>query len=149
MLQDCIKNTCFSEVEEVVKAQAARDRWKQFFFNRTSRKVTKCCDEMVTRLCFRRLVYNQIGQFLTVAELLNRSFLSFEASDPIRRHENVCRTTHDPFMILYERVVCLPALLAIRMNPEHLKLLSQRVNVVQPIENSLRGVYSIFNLKSS
>ena len=100
VLQDCIKNTRFSEVEEVVKAQTARDRWKQSFFNRTSRKVTKCCDEMVTRLCFRRLVYNQIGQFLTVAELLNRSFLSFEASDPIRRHENACRTTHDIFMIL-------------------------------------------------
>ena len=100
VLQDCIKNTRFSEVEEVVKAQEAGDRWKQFFLNRTSRKVTKCCDEMVTGLCFRRLVYNQIGQFLTVAELLNRSFLSFEASGPIRRHENVCRTTHDPFMIL-------------------------------------------------
>ena len=40
VLQDCIKNTRFSEVEEVVKAQEAGDRWKQFFFNRTSRKVT-------------------------------------------------------------------------------------------------------------
>ena len=100
MLQDCIKNDRFSEFEEVAKAQTARDRSKQFFFNHTSRKVTKCCVGMITRLCFRRLVYNTIGQFLTVAELLNRSFLSFEASDPIRRHENACRASHDPFMIL-------------------------------------------------
>ena len=74
-----MKNDRFSEFEEVAKAQTARYRSKQFFFKHTSRKVTKCCDEMVTWLCFRRLVYNQIGQFLTVAELLNRSFLSFEA----------------------------------------------------------------------
>ena len=53
MLRDCMKNIRLSEVEEVAEALATRERWEQLFFDRTSRKVTECCDEMVTWLCFR------------------------------------------------------------------------------------------------